>query len=90
MDSLEFFGTFGLSYVIALQRQLAAHDFDEVLRKQSCEKGRTKNLLIGSEPPPHPLNVTFRQNVAQTQSGHDVIHVTVDALGHSRILKHKV
>lgn len=37
-DSLEFFGTFGLSYVIALQRQLTAHDLDEVLRKQTCKK----------------------------------------------------
>lgn len=37
-DSLELFGTFGLSYVITLQRQLPAHDLDEVLRKQSCTR----------------------------------------------------
>lgn len=35
-NSLEFFGTFGLSYVIALKRQLPAHDLNKVLRKQTC------------------------------------------------------
>lgn len=35
---LELFGTSGLSYVITLQRQLAAHDLDEVFRKQTCRR----------------------------------------------------
>lgn len=37
-NSLEFFGTFCLPYVVTLQRQLAAHDLNEVFRKQPCEK----------------------------------------------------
>lgn len=40
--SLESFGTFGLPDVIALQGQLAAHDLDEVLRKQACGRKKKK------------------------------------------------
>lgn len=35
-------------------------------------------------------NFTFRQGVAQTQSGHDVIHVAVDTLGDSGVLKEQI
>lgn len=99
-NSLELFGTFGLSYVITLQRQLPAHDFDEVLRKQSCTRGQMlktparpfgngqKQLLSKTGKLSH--NVTFGQHVAQTQSSHDIIHVTVDTLGHSGILKQEI
>ena len=38
---LELFGTFGLAYVITLQRQLAAHDLDEVFRKQTCRRQKS-------------------------------------------------
>lgn len=104
-DSLEFFGTFGLSYVITLQRQLPTHNFDEVLRKQSCTRGQmlnkhnahtstsvsqqTKAAVIEEEVKLFH-NVTFRQHVAQTQSSHDIIHVTVDALCHPGILKQEI
>lgn len=44
-NSLEFFGTFRLPYVITLQRQLPAHDLNKVLRKQSCKK--RANAKIG-------------------------------------------
>lgn len=37
-NSLEFFGTFRLPYVITLQGQLTAHDLNEMLGKQPCEK----------------------------------------------------
>lgn len=103
-DSLEFFGTFGLSYVITLQRQLPTHNFNEVLRKQSCTRGQmlkkhnahtgtsdwqqTKAAIIEEVKLFH--NVTFRQHVAQTQSSHDIIHVTVDTLCHPRILQQEI
>lgn len=44
-NSLEFFGTFRLPYVIALQRQLTAHDLNKVLRKQPCERRANVNKL---------------------------------------------
>lgn len=109
-DLLEFFGTFALSDVVTLQRQLPTHYLDEVLRKQSCTRGqtlrkrnahtgtsvrqRTKAAVIEEEEEEEevklPHNVTFRQHVAQTQSGHDIIHVTVDTLCHPGILKREI
>lgn len=44
-NSLEFFGTFRLSYVIAFKCQLTAHDLNKVLRKQTC-KGRTNETKL--------------------------------------------
>lgn len=44
-NSLEFFGTFRLPYVITLQRQLTAHDLNKVLRKQPCERRANVNKL---------------------------------------------
>lgn len=44
-NSLEFSGTFRLPYVIALQRQLTAHDLNKVLRKQPCERRANVNKL---------------------------------------------
>lgn len=66
---LELFGTSGLSYVITLQRQLAAHDLDEVFRKQTCRRQEMlKQLKI----------TTFRQlasvrllTVAESQTSHN-------------------
>lgn len=47
-----------------------------------------KQLLLKMSKLSH--NVTFRQHIAQTQNSHDVIHVAVDTLCHSGILKREI
>lgn len=66
---LELFGTSGLSYVITLQRQLAAHDLDEVFRKQTCRRQEMlKQLKITTF---RPLASVRLLTVAESQTSHN-------------------
>lgn len=62
------------------------------MKKNSTHTGtsawqQTKAALIEEEEVKLFHNVTFRQHIAQTQSSHDIIHITVDTLCHPGILE---
>lgn len=60
---------------------------DERFNEKKRKKRGKKTLSGCNRESDGRSAVTFGQRVAQTQRRHDVVHVAVDALGHSGILR---
>jgi len=71
----KFFPLFPLSSV---WRELSKMQFERCWQNSTCIRGTKLGLF------------TFRQNIAHAQDSHQVINITVDALGNSRVLQDRI